>query len=253
MFLFDTHLHIDLYKDYQKIIEEIENNSIYTISMTNAPSVFRKACQIVRGCKYIKTALGFHPELVKQRYYEIESFSEFIHETTYIGEVGLDFSNANDEERTMQKKAFERILLLCRKNPKKVLSIHSRKAVADVLSLLGNNFPGIVILHWFSGNMNLLKQAIQQGCYFSINIAMLSTMSSRQIVGEIPIDKLLLESDGPFVTINNNLVRPLDIKIVVERIAKIKNLDLEATSRIIEENFRKLCLGRWETISEIIN
>lgn len=240
MFLFDTHLHLDLYQDYHKIIEEIENNSIYTISVTNAPSVFKKTCEITQGCKFIKTALGFHPELAKQRYHEIESFAEFISETKYIGEVGLDFSNATNEEKTAQKKIFERILSLCIKHPRKILSIHSRKAVEDILGLLGSKFPGIIIFHWFSGSLNSLKQAIQRGFYFSINIPMLSSISGRRIVEEIPLHRLLLESDGPFVTIDGRPVRPLDNRLVIEKIAKVKNLDIEETDHILTDNFRKL-------------
>lgn len=240
MFLFDTHLHLDLYKDYHKIIEEIESNSIYTISVTNAPSVFKKACEIVQGCKYIKTALGFHPELAKQRYYELESFSEFITETIYVGEVGLDFFNATNEEKIIQKKIFEKILFLCAKHPKKILSIHSRKAVEDVLALLGSTFPGVIILHWFSGSLNSLKQALRNGFYFSINIPMLSSITGKRIVKEIPLHSLLLESDGPFVMINDRPVRPLDNKLVIEGIAQIKKIDFEEAERVMTDNFKKL-------------
>lgn len=240
MFLFDTHLHLDLYQDYQKIIEEIENNSIYTISMTNTPSVFKKACEIVKGCKFIKTALGFHPELAKQRYHEIESFAEFINETKYIGEIGLDFSNATNDEKIAQKRILEKILFLCTNHPNKILSIHSRKAIEDILVLLGSKFPGNIIFHWFSGSLKSLKQAINSGFYFSINIPMVSSISGRRIVEEIPLHSLLLESDGPFVMIDGRPVRPLDNKLVIEKIAKVKNLDVEEASYVLADNFRKL-------------
>lgn len=240
MFLFDTHLHLDLYHDYPKVIEEIESNFIYTVSMTNAPSVFKKACEIVQGCKFIKIALGLHPELTKQRPYEIERFTELIGETRYVGEVGLDYSNATDADRVIQKKVFEKILLLCVNYPKKILSIHSRKATEDVLTLLGNNFPGIVILHWFSGSLNSLKKALNNGFYFSINIAMLSSIAGKRIVEEIPLNCLLLESDGPFVTINNRPIRPLDNKLVLERIAGIKKIGFQEAENVIADNFRKL-------------
>lgn len=242
MFLFDTHLHLDLYQDYQQIIKEIENNSIYTISMTNTPSVFKKACEITQGCKFIKTALGFHPELAKQRYHEIERFAELIDETKCIGEVGLDFSNATDEDRKTQKKIFEKILFLCANHPKKFLSIHSRKAIEDVLILVGSNFPGIIILHWFSGSLNSLKQALRNGFYFSINIPMLSSITGKRIVEEIPLQSLLIESDGPFVTVNDRPVRPMDNKLVIERIAQIKKIGFEEAECVIADNFKKLQL-----------
>lgn len=240
MFLFDTHLHLDLYKDYQGIIEEIETNSIYTISVTNVPSVFKKACEIAKSCKFIKTALGFHPGLTKQRCHEIERFGELISETKYIGEVGLDFYNATEEDKITQKKIFEKILTLCVNHPRKVLSIHSRKSIEDVLVLLGDDFPGTVILHWFSGNLSSLERAIRRGFYFSINIPMVTSITGQRIIDEIPLSNLLLESDGPFVTVNNRPVRPLDNKLVIEKISRIKKIDIKEVDNIIANNFQKL-------------
>ncbi len=240
MFLFDTHLHIDLYQDYQKIIDEIEINSIYTIFVTNAPSVFKKACEITRASKYIKPALGFHPGLVKQRFNEIGLFSELINETKYIGEIGLDYSKVTDSDKDIQRRAFKKILQLCSSNPRKVLTIHSRRAIEDVLDLLGKNFPGITILHWFSGSASALKKALDYGCYFSVNFAMLSSESGQRIVAEIPLDKLFLESDGPFVTIDNRPIRPLDNSLTLKKVAEVKRISLEKAQTVVWENSKQL-------------
>ena len=63
-FKFDTHLHLDLFRDRNKIIKEIENNKSYTIAVTNLPILYEKYVKIYGDLKYIKFALGFHPELV---------------------------------------------------------------------------------------------------------------------------------------------------------------------------------------------
>lgn len=59
-------------------------------------------------------------------------------------------------------------------------------------------FDGTVILHWYSGDINDLRRAINQGCYFSINHQMLQSVNGRNVVENIPVDRLLLESDAPF-------------------------------------------------------
>ncbi len=90
-YLFDTHCHLDLYPDYAALINEIEQEQIYTIAVTNAPSVFRQCATLTRKCKYIRAALGLHPELVMQRFRELDMMIEMLSETRYIGEVGLDY------------------------------------------------------------------------------------------------------------------------------------------------------------------
>lgn len=89
-YLFDTHFHLDLQKDRVAAIRQIEENSIYTIAVTNVPDLYRKELSEVVS-KYIRLGLGFHPELVHQYKNQIPMMWDLLPETRYIGEVGLDF------------------------------------------------------------------------------------------------------------------------------------------------------------------
>lgn len=240
MFLFDTHLHLDLFPQYSEVISEIKKHSIPTIAMTNAPSVFNKSCEIASDCNYINTALGFHPELIKQRANEIQLFSELIDRTKYIGEVGLDYSNISDNEKNIQKRIFEKILKLCTDKAPKTLSIHSRMAISDVIEIIGNEFNGKIILHWFSGSLTLLAKALKNRYFFSINYVMVSSERGIRIVREIPLDNLLLESDGPFIKIGNKPATPLHNKLILERIAEIKNVDIDSVQDYMRKNFLEI-------------
>jgi len=168
MRLIDTHCHIDLYPDYNKLIEEIERARIYTIAVTNTPSVFRHCLSLTEGKKFIRTALGLHPQLVVQRHRELGLMLEMLPETKYVGEIGLDFVSQDKQERTLQQKVFMTILERCATFPDKVLTIHSRRAAAEVVNLIGDSYPCKVILHWFSGSHQILDKAIDYGFYFSL-------------------------------------------------------------------------------------
>lgn len=237
MQLIDTHFHLDLSKNYAEIIEETERLKIYTIAVTTIPSAFEKSTALTQGCKFIQTALGFHPELVTSRQLEIGQFEKLVENTRYIGEVGLDFVKRSDDEIKIQEKVFTKILSLCA-NKNKILSIHSRQAADKTIEIIGKSYPGTIIMHWFSGSLSTLSNAIENGYYFSINYAMTNSDKGKRIVKGIPLDKILLESDGPFISINNLPTQPKDTIHALNGIADILGIKVETLSQKIFKNFQ---------------
>lgn len=238
MRLFDTHCHLDLYPDYRGVIDEIERARVYTVAVTNAPSVFRRSSQIAEGTRFIRTAIGLHPELVGQRYGELSLFTELLGETRYVGEVGLDFVSQNQRDRDLQKKIFGTILERCADHGDKFITVHSRRAAEDVVDMVGSAYPGTVVLHWFSGSSKVLDRALEYGLLFSINPAMLASEKGRKLIAKIPLDRLLTETDGPFVKVGDSAARPRDIAAVVSGLAELKNLDPDRVANILFDNFR---------------
>ena len=97
IFFHDTHLHIDLFKEMNSIIRKIENQKSYTIAMTNLPELYKKYSKKYMDFKYIRFALGFHPELITKYSYQMNLFDEEIKNARYVGEIGLDKrKNIND-------------------------------------------------------------------------------------------------------------------------------------------------------------
>jgi len=238
--LVDTHCHIDLYRNYNEVINEIDQRKIATIAVTNAPSVFRKCCELTAHSKYIRTALGLHPELAAARRTEIGLFEALAPETRFVGEVGLDFVRGDAGERRVQIDVFERIVAVCRQAGDKVLTVHSRKAEQAVLDCFGDEFPGKVILHWYSGPLRLVEQALLRGFYFSVNPAMTYSEKGRSIVCALPMDRVLTESDGPFAQVQGNPAVPQDVGLTVEYLSKIWKLSPDETADQIYSNFRKV-------------
>lgn len=147
----------------------------------------------------IYPAVGFHPEVVAERPQDIKLIRPIIERVQWVGEIGLDGSKRFEKSYDKQKIAFERILVECHLAGGRNLSIHSRNAADDVLDCLERHSgSGTAVLHWFSGTKKQLRRANDLGCYFSVNDQMMSTGKGRTLISEIPIDRLLTESDAPF-------------------------------------------------------
>lgn len=236
----DTHFHLDLWNNPHDLADEIEKFKIYTIAVTNTPSVFDYTYRLSKGKKYLRAALGLHPELVYQRAAELPLFMEKISKTRYIGEIGLDFAGRNISSKNEQIKVFEKIIDRCSLEGNKIITIHSRKAEQEVVEIIGNNYSGKVILHWYSGPLEILDKALEYGFYFSINHRMITSPNGRKIIDRIPINKLLTESDGPFIEIDGRKSSPLSIQQTCQKLQEIRDEKSGQLTSQVFDNFSDL-------------
>ncbi|MCK5018367.1 MAG: TatD family hydrolase [Candidatus Peribacteraceae bacterium] len=236
--LYDTHFHLDLFQSPEDIIREIEQHKIYTIAVTNLPVLFSKLKNSISS-KYIRPALGFHPELLFQYKHHIQQMWPLLKETKYIGEVGLDFKTGI-EFKELQISFFEELIERCNFLGDKIFTVHSRMSASEIVSIIGTGFNGKVIMHWYSGNKATLKRAIDNGYYFSINYSMVRSNSGKELIKMIPLDRLLLESDAPFVKFNNKPFSPININNIVYEMSIILGLDKNKMKTILWNNFKKL-------------
>lgn len=237
----DTHLHLDLFENPEGILNDIENRGIYTLAVTNTPSVFHFTKKITQDKKYIRAALGLHPELAEQRIKELSLFEDFINETRYIGEVGIDnIKKCSISSRDAQLKVFSKVLQLTAEAKNKVITIHSRGSEIEVIERIGQNFPGTIILHWYSGSLQNLEKAIANGFFFSVNKAMCQSQNGQRIIKRIPFNRLLTESDGPFIKVGSKLNSPLLMEETLTAISSILSKELSETTNVIFNNFKHI-------------
>ena len=139
-------------------------------------------------------------------------------QTRFVGEIGLDYVTSDPANRSAQKEVFSQIVERCAAYGDKVLSVHSRRSAADVISVIGDRFPGSVILHWFSGSRRELERAIEFGFYFSVGPAMVRSKNGLALLSAMPRERVLTETDGPFVQTDGRPARPSDTASVVSAI-----------------------------------
>jgi TatD DNase family protein len=235
----DTHCHIDLYKAPEDIIALAERKKIYTIAVTNVPSVFLHTHRLATNCKYVRAALGLHPELVKTHQEEIELFQEYLPHTRYVGEIGLDYAVPDEKDHRNQRAILAKIAECVDGEGQKVLTIHSRRAVSDVLAILRGT-KAKMILHWFSGNGKECDQAIASGFYFSVNAAMLKSAAGRKLIERIPVNRILTETDGPFVKDGPAGATPGSVPGIVSALAGVLGVSAEAARDTVYGNFKEI-------------
>jgi TatD DNase family protein len=237
--IIDTHCHIDLFENPKMVLKLCEQKGISVISMTNLPSHFEMGYFYFQSLKKIRLALGMHPLMADSHKQEFDLFLKNINRTSYIGEVGLDFSKEGIYTKDIQIDTFSKILKVV-SGQKKILSIHSRKAEKEVLDLLIKNNIKSAIFHWYSGSVSLLYKILDAGYYFSINPAMANSNNGQTIISKIPMNKILTESDGPFTQFNNNIVHPWDLKIVLDYISITRQIDVKEVENQVQSNFIQL-------------
>lgn len=195
--LIDTHCHFDMLPHPEEYIYQADMSGEILLGMTNLPSHFKLGLEHVIGLKHVKLAIGFHPLLVKKNKSELPLFLEYLNDTQYVGEIGLDFSDEGYFSKDVQIKSL-RVILSQLRTRNKIISIHSRRAERQTLDLLKEYQINNVIFHWYSGPIYLIKEIEDAGYYFSINESMTRTLSGRRIIKEISKERILTETDIPY-------------------------------------------------------
>lgn len=195
--MIDTHCHFDMMANPGQYIQDAENRGDIIIGMTNLPSHFQMGISHLEGFKRIRLALGLHPQLAHEALSELELFDSLIDKTSYIGEIGLDFSKDSYRSKETQVECLRHILHSLNTR-KKIISVHSRRAEKELFALLKEYNIKNVVFHWYSGPIDLIPDIIGEGYYFSINEAMTLSPNGKRIIAAIPRDRVLTETDAPF-------------------------------------------------------
>lgn len=226
--LVDFHCHLDLYPDLATAIKACDSRRTATLAVTTTPLAFTHNRKLADGSTFVRVALGLHPQLVGEREHELDLFRQLLPETRYVGEVGLDAGPRYYRSFEAQVRVFTTVLELCAAAGDKVLTVHSVRASKQVLDLIETVLPstrGKVVLHWFTGSLADVRRGLDLGCYFSVNEAMLRSPRGCRLLAEIPRDRILTETDGPFVERDGESIGPGDVRPVLETIASLRDLD----------------------------
>lgn len=237
--LFDAHCHLDLMDHPDAVADEATTLGLSLFYCGVDPRDFARAKKRACNRSNIFAGIGLHPWWLADGRCgtaEINLLCEVAAQERLIGEVGLDLSARFAGSEPLQIQAFDRLCDALVQHPLtgRVISIHavrSAGAVLDVLEshglLIPNSNSPAIIFHWFSGTSDELVRARNAGCYFSINERMLASKRGREYVRQIPLDRLLLETDAPAEpnteTSAQSLIRSLTR--ASERIASLKNRD----------------------------
>lgn len=250
--IFDSHSHYDdeaFDVDRENVLKELHDNGV--INIMNCASSYEsidKVCNIVNNHEFIYGALGIHPENADE-YNDVvlkEIKEKIINnkKIVAVGEVGLDYYWDENPEREIQKEVFRKHMQLAEELNLPVI-IHSREAHADTLEIM-KEYPKVNgVVHCFSGSVEIAKECIKLGYYIGITgvVTFKNAKKVVEVVKEVPIDKLLVETDCPYMAPEPNRGKRNQsdyIQYVIEKIAEIKQMDSLEINRKVNENTYKL-------------
>ena len=250
--LFDAHCHLDLMAYPDAVADEATTLGPSLFDCGVDPRDFARAKKRACNRSKIFAGIGLPPWWLADGRCgtaEINLLCEVAAQERLIGEVGLDFSARFAGSEPLQIQAFDRLCDALVQHPLagRVISIHAVRSAGTVLDALESyglltpspNSPAI-IFHWFSGTSNEFVRARNASCYFSVNERMLATKRGREYARQIPLDRLLLETDAPAEPQADASARQLitSLKSASLHIAELKNCVVESAESIVLENSR---------------
>lgn len=235
--LIDTHFHLDHYPNHGQIYRQINDLKQYTLCVTNQPEIFESCIDLYAQTKFVKFALGYNPQQINEVRFSKSSFMRNVNKTKYIGEVGLDFSDKFILKKKEQMEIFNFICEYASKNDK-LMTIHCKKSEDELYSILKGANAKKCIVHWYTGSQDWIEKFIDLGCYFSINSNMIANNASTKLIASIPVERLIIESDGPYTKIlgkKYTVDKLKDIYCQLGEITRINDIDM-----VIYNNFKRL-------------
>lgn len=197
--MIDFHNHLDLYPDALKLLPQVARRNVFTLVVTTSPRAWLATSKVFAGYPQIKVALGLHPEVAVAKATEKDLLVSLVAKAEFIGEIGLDGSPRFRASLLLQRQILDAVLAECARVGGRVMSVHSRGAVDQVLdAFAAQPKAGIPVLHWFSGTIKQLKRAVEQGTWFSVGPSMLANERGRELAALMPLSRILPETDGPF-------------------------------------------------------
>lgn len=233
--LLDTHCHVSAFRDPVSVLSAADEAGVAIVAVTEDPDEYRRLRTRLGQRDHVQVALGLHPlRAASFGPNDLARFFRLVPQSGWIGEVGLDYSRAGVATAKAHLRVFDVVLTEAQPG-RHPLTVHSRGAEKDVIRLL-NDAALPAILHWYTGPLNLIDDALQAGLYFSINVAMTRSPKFPSLIGALPRDRVLLETDGPYAKDGRRPAHPSGLGAVATALAHSWGLDLAESTRVVVAN-----------------
>jgi len=251
--LIDTHAHLD-FKEFDKDREHVIRRAF----SSGIIKIINIGCNLKRSLASIELAhvydniyasVGVHPH--ESAINNIEKTCREIYrlakdpKVVALGEIGLDYSQIQKEsEMNVQKNVFRAQLDIARELDKPVI-FHCRDAYADMYDIIKKDNIKRGVSHCFLGDINIAQSYIDLGLYISFTgvITFKKAVSIQQVVRKIPLQKIMVETDSPFLSpepYRGQRNEPARVKHIAEKIASLKEVELDKVEDITTQNAENL-------------
>ena len=250
----DSHCHLDyshLFDQLNDVVKRAQSNQVkYLLTICTTLESFERIKLIIDKYINIYGTFGIHPhESKKYTNVDLQFILNKIRKykkVIGIGETGLDFYYNHSDKKTQKVSFIEHIHAASELNIP--IIVHSRNAEIDTYEILKSEMKNSnlkVLMHCFTGSKNFANKLIDLNCYISVSgiITFKNSTELADTISSIPMEKLLVETDSPFLAplpYRGKFNEPSYIVHTVEKLSKIKKTSKETIMNSTTDNFKKL-------------
>ncbi|RSL30025.1 TatD family deoxyribonuclease [Salibacterium salarium] len=250
--LFDTHVHLNIdsfEEDLEETIARAQEAGVESMNVVGFDhETIKKAMQLVEDYDFLYASIGWHPvdavDMTDNDLTWIEELSAHP-KVVAIGETGLDY-HWDKSPKEVQKEVFRKQIHLAKKVNLPII-IHDREAHQDIVDILKEENASETggIMHCFGGDMEIARQCLDMNFHISFGgpVTFKNAKLPKEVAKEIPMDRLLVETDCPFLAPHPNRGKrnePAYVKLVAEKVAELKEMSLEELAEQTTKNAKKL-------------
>ncbi|MFH7880822.1 MAG: TatD family hydrolase [Candidatus Aenigmatarchaeota archaeon] len=245
--MIDVHCHLEhdsLKNDIENVIKKCKEEVKALVTSSPHPKDFEYSIFLAeKFFGYVYVCLGLHPEYIEDIDEKvIEDFKSFVEKNKDricgIGEIGLDYFWIKDEKlRNRQKELFIECIEFSKKLNKPIV-VHIREAYEDALKILEESGYQKVLLHMFGGD-KFLDKILSNEWKISVGPIVSRSKVHKKIVKRIPLERIMLETDSPWMKIDGRPSFPTDVKFVAAKIAEIKKIDINEIENVTDNNAKE--------------
>ncbi len=255
----DSHCHLGQ-DDYEipvhQVIQEAFDNGVNCImGVACEAKDWLELLDLIQKQENVYGAIGLHPEYANYDYtMDLIKLSDLFKKNSNllaVGEIGLDYHEAPQTIEAQKKLFYEQIKIA--NQLEKPIMIHTRDAEEDTIRFLqkANNEHLLSkkgVIHCFTGSETMAQEALKLGFYISASgvITFKSAQNLRDIFKKIPLDRLMVETDAPWLAptpYRGQKNRPAYVQKTLEKLAEIKGITSQEMEKITDDNFKRLYLG----------
>ncbi len=253
MFLVDSHCHLgdlkfgDIDQDFNEVVHNAAEAGVTHMLCvsTDLPS-FDPMYEKIKDLPNVYATAGIHPLNINEPWSEEELKRCALNpKVIAIGEIGLDYYY-EEESKDLQQDIFARQIRVAREVQKPIV-IHGRCAPDDIWRIVKDEKADEVggIFHCFADSWDLAEKVLEHGFYISVSgiVTFKKAQNIKEIASKVPLDRLLLETDSPYlapVPYRGKPNQPAYVTEVAKEVAKIRGLTYEKVCEITSENFARL-------------
>jgi TatD DNase family protein len=239
----DAHAHLDKYgAGLPRALHQIREMQVHTLAVSMDVESFRATQRIANEEPLVLASFGVHPWNASAFASDLDALEAPLAEAALIGEVGLDHRFVRDERRyPAQRVVFEYFLDAAARSGR-LLNLHTAGAERAVLECVRGRALDALIIHWYSGPEELVKDFLDLGAYFTVGVEILRSPGIRALARSLPEDRLLTETDNPggWAWLAGEAGFPELLCQVEEVLAELRGSSRAELSARVEANFRRV-------------